>query len=418
MSKDTLNVYVDLEGNLHLVGKLWHHYKDGRESASFAYADDWLSSPQRFALEPLLQLTKGSFHTSVGKALFGAIGDSAPDRWGRVLMRRYAKEKALIEGKDIKTLTELDYLLMVSDEVRQGALRFKKELDGSFLAEPGKKIIPPLVDLPKLLSATEHFLKNEENYEELRLLLAPGASLGGARPKASVRDNQGKLLIAKFPHANDEHNTVLWEAVALRLAEEAGIKASKWQLEKIDGKDILLIERFDRKGTWRIPFLSAMSMLNAKDNEDHSYLEIVEVIRQYGAAPKKDMEELWRRIVFRTLISNTDDHLTNHGVLYEGGQGWCLSPLYDVDPVPVEIRPRILTTAIDLTDRRASLDVAFSAREAFGLNGEDAQKIAHEVGESVSQWREVASNLGIKKSEIISMASAFEHDDLKKALEN
>jgi len=277
--------------------------------------------------------------------------------------------------------------------------------------------VPPLVDLPKLLSATERLLDDDEDDEDLRLLLVPGSSLGGARPKASVIDRDGKLLIAKFPRKDDEFQTVLWEAVALQLASDAGIDTSVWRIEQLAGKSVILLDRFDREGSIRIPFLSSMSMLGAKDGEDHSYLEIVDVIRQYGSRPKADMAELWRRIVFSILISNTDDHLTNHAFLYDERQGWRLSPLYDVNPIPIEIRPRVLTTAIDLDHADANLDLALSVIDEFQLTEDEAHQIIREVGMAVSQWREVATRLKISIAEQNRMASAFEHDDLRRAVE-
>jgi len=416
MADRIVYVYVNLKHDQYLVGRLWVHSKRGRDSTSFEYETSWLSHHDSFPLEPLLSLTAGAFHTDAGKALFGAIGDSAPDRWGRVLMRRAARAQANAENKPAHTLTEMDYLLAVNDEARQGALRFTMEKDGPFLAEAKDFPIPPLIDLPKLLSATEHFLNDEESDEDLRLLLAPGSSLGGARPKASVRDYDGQLMFAKFPHKDDEFKTVLWEAMALNLASNAGIMVPHWRIENIAGKQVLLLRRFDREQEVRIPFLSAMSMLGAKDNEDHSYLEIVDAIRQYGATPKEDMIALWRRIVFSILISNTDDHLRNHAFLYNGQRGWRLSPAYDLNPTPIEIRPRILRTAIDLDDNTASLELALSVIEDFGLNKNDAKEIISEVGYAVSQWRDVANGLGLKKREMDRMSSAFEHHDFKVAL--
>jgi serine/threonine-protein kinase HipA len=255
-----------------------------------------------------------------------------------------------------------------------------------------------------------------ESDADLRLLLAPGSSLGGARPKASVRDGGGCLSIAKFPQDGDEVSTVLWEAVALTLAENSNIRVSQWWLETVAKKPVLLLRRFDRDGEKRIPFLSAMSMLGAKDNEQRSYLELADILRQFGAAPKVDMHSLWRRMVFNILISNTDDHLRNHAFLYEGQVGWRLSPAYDLNPMPVDIKPRILSTAIDLDSGVASLELAFSVANYFQLSKKEAVKVAAEVGAAVSNWREVALKVGLKSAEIERMSSAFEHADLKQAL--
>jgi serine/threonine-protein kinase HipA len=409
-------VYVDLRGTSHLVGRLWARMRKDRESATFEYDKHWLAHGERFSLEPALRLGPGPFHTPSDKPLFGAIGDSAPDRWGHVLMRRAERRRAEREGQTPRTLREIDFLLMVDDEARQGALRFAEREAGPFLSEHGPAKIPPLIELPRLLSAAEHVLGDTDSDEDLRLLLAPGSSLGGARPKASVRDRDGHLAIAKFPNKGDEVNTVLWEAVALTLAKEAGIPVPAWRLEAVAGKPVLLLRRFDREQGVRLPFLSAMSMLDAKDNEAHSYMEFVDILRQYGAAPKKDMHALWRRIVFSILISNTDDHLRNHGFLWVGPSGWRLSPAYDLNPVPTDIKPRVLTTAIDLDDGTASLKLALQVASYFELAEDEAHKVAGEVGQAVAKWRREAKKLGLTPPEIDRMASAFDHQDLKAAL--
>jgi serine/threonine-protein kinase HipA len=343
-------VHVDLQGVSHLAGRLWTRSKNGRESATFEYDSRWLERADRFSLQPVLKAGPGPFHTIPGKALFGSLTDSAPDRWGRVLMRRAERLRADHEGSTPRTLTEIDYLLRVNDESRQGALRFSETEGGEFLAQ-GERKIPPLIELHHLLSAAERVTEDTESDEDLRLLLAPGSSLGGARPKASVRDVNGHLSIAKFPSKIDDADVVAWEAVALTLAGKAGIETPEWRMENVGGKRVLLLRRFDRSGTprhpVRIPFLSAMSMLDAHDNERRSYLEIVDALRQHGAAFKDDARSLWRRIVFNILISNTDDHLRNHGFLYAGAEGWRLSPAYDMNPVPVEVKPRILSTNND-----------------------------------------------------------------------
>ncbi|MEO7142375.1 MAG: type II toxin-antitoxin system HipA family toxin [Bryobacteraceae bacterium] len=408
-------VYADLEGTSQLVGRLWARTRKDRESATFEYDESWLTHADRFSLEPGLTLGAGPFHAPSGKPLFGAIGDSAPDRWGRALMRRAERRRAERQGETPRTLREIDYLLMVDDEARQGALRFAEREGGPFAAAHGPAKIPPLIELPRLLSAAEHVMTESDTDEDLRLLLAPGSSLGGARPKASVRDRGGHLAMAKFPNKDDEIDTVLWEAVAMKLAAKAGIPVPVWRIETIARKPVLLLRRFDRAGVMRLPFLSAMSMLGAKDGEARSYLEFVDVLRQHGAAPTEDMHALWRRIVFSILISNTDDHLRNHGFLYGGPGGWRLSPAYDLNPVPADVKPRILATAIDLHDGTASLSLAFEVAGYFELSPEEARRIAQQVGKAVRVWRREARKLGLTEAKIDRMASAFEHKDLTAA---
>ena len=331
-------------------------------------------------------------------------------------MRRMERRRAEREGGGPpRTLQEIDYLLLVDDEARQGALRFAEREGGPFLREEGIKRIPPLVELPKLLAAAEHVLEDKDTEEDLRLLFAPGSSLGGARPKASVIEKDGQLAIAKFPRRDDEINTVVWEAVALALAKKAGIEVPAGRVETVANKPVLLLRRFDRDGARRIPFLSAMSMLGSKDNETRSYLEIVDALRQHGATPKADMEALWRRVVFNILISNTDDHMRNHGFLYAGQEGWRLSPAYDLNPVPTDIKPRILATAINEEDNTASLALAMVVAGYFDLDAGKAREVAAQVGKATAKWRDEAARHGLGKSEIDRMASAFEHEDSKLA---
>lgn len=410
MNRESL-VYADLEGIPTLVGYLWSRVRNGRESTSFQYDEEWLNSRNRFPLEPALMLGKEPHHAPADKVLFGALGDSAPDRWGRMLIRRAERRNAIREGRTPRSLFEIDYLLMVNDETRAGALRFRESEKGPFLA-PGRTVrVPPLIKLPQLLAATQHFEAEEETDADLKLLLAPGSSLGGARPKASVLDKNNQLLIAKFPQQSDEYNVVLWEAVALSLASKAGITVPEYRIEKVLSKPVLLLKRFDRMNNFRLPFLSAMSMLSAKDNEMHSYLEIVDAIRQQGVRVTQDLQELWRRILFNIMISNTDDHLRNHGFLYGQG-GWYLSPAYDLNPIPLDIRPRILSTAIDSDDANGTIALAMSVIDYFGLSLKQAKDILSEVAGAVSKWRTEAKKLEIKNQEIERMTSAFELSEI------
>lgn len=414
MDREVL-VYADLDGDSHLVGRLWARLRKDKETASFEYDSEWLKHPARFSLEPALQLGPGPFHTGTDLPMFGAIGDSAPDRWGRALMRRMERRRAEREGGPPRTLREVDYLLQVDDEVRAGALRFAETLGGPFLRAEDAKRIPPLIELPRLLSAAEHVVADTDTDDDLQLLFAPGSSLGGARPKASVRDKDGDLAIAKFPRQDDEYNIVIWEAIAMQLARKAGLSVADSRIVTVDSKRVILLRRFDRIQSRRTPLLSAMSMLGAKDNETHSYMEIADALRQHGAAPRTDLPALWRRIVFNILISNTDDHLRNHAFIYEGSAGWRLSPAYDLNPVPVDVRPRILSTAINADDGTASIELAFDVAGYFELTDAEARNIAAEVGHAISTWRAEASNHGLTRSEIDRLASAFEHSELAKA---
>jgi serine/threonine-protein kinase HipA len=405
-----IEVYMDFDGQTNLVGRVWSRLSKGREGASFAYDPAWLASPLRFPLEPALSLDTGSHHTRHGRSLFGALGDSAPDRWGRMLMKRMERRIAEREGRLPRALLEIDYLLMVDDAVRPGALRFKEAGAKGFLASGGLKI-PPLVYLPKLLAASDRVVADRESDDDLRLLLVHGSSLGGARPKAAVTDSSGHLHIAKFPHAQDEYSVERWSYLAHALADKAGINVPPSRIVQVDRRSVLVVARFDRNGTARIPFLSAMSMLGAADGETHSYLELVDALRRYGANSKEDQRELWKRVLFSILTSNVDDHLRNHGFLYDPAKsGWRLSPAYDLNPVPRDVKPPFLSLFIDEKDNAASFELALSTADYYGLTGADVRQVVKETVTSVSGWRKAAAKLGISRKETDRMASAFEHE--------
>lgn len=407
MSDKKVLVYISLSNENYFVGTLWSHFNRGRETSDFEYSKDWLKNPKAFSLEPALFLGAGKQVNPRQTPLFGSFGDSAPDTWGRILMRRYEAQIAKDENRSPRTLNEIDYLLYVNDYARQGALRFRTEDNNDFLFPGNLKSIPPLVNLTKLLAATEKVVDFEERNSDLQLLLAPGSSLGGARPKASVIDKDGNLCIAKFPKKDDYTNNVLWEAVALTLAKNCGLNVQEWSLHKAGKKNVIVLKRFDRNGTTRIPFLSAMSMLNAIDNDSqtHSYLDIADAIRQNGAVPKEDLKELWKRIVFSILISNTDDHLRNHSFLYVNEAGWKLSPLYDVNPSCDN--KNVLSTYITETDNSQSLDLALEVCEYFGTSMEAAKTIISDMKNKIKNWKTVAKQFGLSKSEIDKMEVAF-----------
>lgn len=377
---------------------------------------DWLGDDARFSLEPALTLNRGAFAPAGGAAIFGSIGDSAPETWGRRLMQRAERRSAEREGRQPRTLMESDYLLGVSDISRLGALRFRRMNEQEFQS-PAVAGVPGLIELGRLLQVTERILRDEETDEDLQIIFAPGSSLGGARPKASVIDQHGRLAIAKFPKEADDYSIELWEAVALRLAARAGIRTPDNELIRVAGKPVLLSRRFDREGPTRIPFLSALSMMGLKDGDRASYPELVDVLTQHGSQAAVDARELYRRMVFNVLISNVDDHLRNHGFLWTGRGGWTLSPVYDLNPTPVDVRQRILTTNINLDEGTCDLALVISAAEYFGLSTPDAKSIIKEVATVAATWRDVAVGLDAGSGEIRRMESAFEHDDLKRAQE-
>jgi serine/threonine-protein kinase HipA len=397
-----------------LIGYARGNRARGKETVVFEYADTWLQHPDHFALEPTLPLTRGGYAPPSGQALHGSIGDSAPDTWGRRLMQRAERRQAEKDGRTVRTLMESDYLLGVADETRLGALRFRRSGETEFLAL-ARFGVPALVELGRLLQSTERLLRDEETDEDLQLIFAPGSSLGGARPKASVIDQHGRLSIAKFPKETDSYSIETWEEIALRLADRAGIVTAAHELVRVAGKAVLLSRRFDREAGRRVPFLSAMAMLGAKDGEGGSYPEIVDALAVHGAQAKQDAHALYRRVAFGVLVSNVDDHLRNHGFLRLTKAGWTLSPAYDLNPVPADLKARVLTTNIDLTEGTCSIDLLESAAGYFALSLPRAREIIKEVATATSGWREVARETGATAAEISRMASAFEHDELRRA---
>lgn len=409
-------VHNSTDSGTRQIGRAHSNRTRGKEIVLFEYANDWLQHSNQYELEPALPLTRGSFAPPTGQTIHGSLADSSPDTWGRRLMQRAERRQAQREGRAVKTLMESDYLLGVSDISRLGALRFRLSSEEAFLAENATGV-PPLMELGRLLQSTERLLRDEETDEDLQLIFAPGSSLGGARPKASVIDQHGHLSIAKFPKENDEYSIETWEEIALQLAERAGIITAKHQLLNVAGKAVLLSRRFDRaSGGTRIPFLSAMAMLGAKDGEGGNYPEIVDALTRYGAHARQDAQALYRRIAFSVLISNVDDHLRNHGFLRINDSGWSLSPAYDLNPVPADLKARVLTTNIDLHEGTCSIELLESSAEYFALSLTEARNIIKQVASVTSTWRKVAKQVGAAPAEIQRMASAFEHRSLQEAL--
>ncbi len=411
-----LDVYINVGRDPVLVGRLWMREKQGRETSTFRYHQSWLERQGAFPLAPTLMLTPGPFQSA--NRLFVAFTDPAPDRWGQKLMRHYEREQAALYGREARKLFDADFLIGVSDETRLGALRFKSLSNDYFLGQSNRSV-PQTVDLRKLLSASDRIEKGKERKGDLALLLSPGGSLGGARPKAVVRDTDGQLYLAKFPWKQDDWSVILWEKVTLDLAKSAGVDVPQYRLEQVGLRSVLLTRRFDRSNIdVRIHYISAMTALDAKDHdENRSYLELVDALRQFGTEPEQDLRQLWRRIVFYILVSNTDDHLRNHGFLFAPG-GWRLAPAFDLNPCPIDVGGRIHKLAINEDDSTGSLDLALSAAQYFGLKRTEANMIAAEVGTSVSRWKAVAAAHKISKHEIERLESAFAHSDLDKALAN
>ena len=410
-----IEVWLDWQGHCRPVGIMRRHAARGGERVTFSYHDEWISSPYGYAIDPSLPVGAGIFSPLAGHAIFGAMADAAPDSWGRTLMRRRERRNAEREGRAVRTLQESDFLLGVSDQARLGALRFRHAGDDVFQAPP-ERATPMLVALGRLRGAAERVLQGVETDEDLLAIYAPGSSLGGARPKASVIDPHGHLAIAKFPKETDEYSLERWEAIALDLAEAAGIRAAAHDIHEDRGRPIFVSRRFDRVAGERLPFLSALSMTGRRDGERGSYLEIVDVLATYGARAAEDRSELFKRVAFSVLVSNTDDHLRNHGFLRLDQSGWSLSPAYDINPTPRDIKPRILTTNIDFDDGTCSIELLRSVAGEFSLKLANADVLIHDVAWVTRTWRDAARRRGAPEPEIRRMASAFEHADLDAAL--
>lgn len=394
-----------------LMGKLYQEEGKGAEKFSFEFDNHWLvNNPMKYTVDPDLQFYQGRQYP-ISKTLFGLFEDLSPDRWGRVLMQRRERIYADKEGRKPRKLTDGDYLLGVYDETRMGAIRLKEEENGPFLSDDKETAAPPWATLRTLEEASRNF-ENEENFlneKWLNQLLKPGSSLGGARPKATVQDTAGELWIAKFPSKNDEYNTGAWEKVAHDLARLCNLKVPESKLETFSKLgSTFLVKRFDREGGKRIHFASAMTMLGKTDgassSEGTSYLDIVSFIKANGATPKKDLKELWMRIVFSMAVSNTDDHLRNHGFILTK-KGWELSPLYDVNPVPYGDE---LALNINELDNSISIDLAIESAQYYGLSKEEATAIAEQILSTVREhWETLAGNYGLSRNAIEYMRPAF-----------
>lgn len=397
-----------------LIGILYASLSRGKEIFSFVYDEDWLKSSQGHALDPSLQLFSGRQYAPQDKENFGIFLDSSPDRWGRFLMNRREAQLTRETNHKEKKLLSSDYLLGVYDEHRMGALRFRLNSHGPFLDNNKGYASPPWASLSELEHASLELEKNDDpnnpSYSKwLQMLIVPGSSLGGARPKASVVDKKKHLWIAKFPSGNDQYDIGVWEMVVNNLAMRAKITTAQAELRKFTSHHhTFLSKRFDRTNTGeRIHFASAMTMLQRSDGDDASngasYLEMAEFILQQGAYPTQDLEQLWRRIVFFICVSNVDDHLRNHGFILQHN-GWVLSPAFDINPVA---NGNGLKLNISENDNSQDLSLAKEVAEYFRIKPAKANKIIEEVLAVVKDWRKEASALGISLKEQAHMSGAF-----------
>lgn len=387
-----LEVHLDTEDGSVLAGTAFVTIRRGEVTTRFEYDDAFLVSRSSMDLSPHLRRRDRGAATS---GLPGAFADAAPDRWGRNLIRRRLHALARAAGNTLPTVTEVDYLCGVSDHTRQGALRFRARGESVFRA-PGVDV-PRLVELPALLAATRAVTEDTDDFAAVNTLLAAGsASLGGARPKASVRDAD-RLAIAKFPHPGDAWDVMAWEATALDLAERCGVTTPPHRLHSVGGASVLLVDRFDRIRGRRVPYISAMTMLDRTDGQYGDYVELAETFAAHGARVRDDLRQLWRRIAFSVAINNTDDHLRNHGFLHTVG-GWTLAPVFDINPNPDPTAHRV-TSVVGATDRAGTLEALFAASDSFELPQAEARAIWDAIVGVVTGWRTIAVTNGIGGTE-------------------
>jgi serine/threonine-protein kinase HipA len=401
---DAIEIYIDQGDETLLVDLFRYVAKRRGQSSVFEYDSSWLNRESAFAIDPAnLPLQAGPFYTSSEKsALPGALRDTAPDRWGQQLIKR-----AFRKTGEERTLSEIDYMLAITDLTRIGAIRYRRVGEGDFDHDIGHFRVPPLIQLPALINAADAVQTNTETAEDLKLLLNEGSPLGGARPKSAVVDEDGSLIIAKFPKLDDDRSIPHGEVLAMVLARKAGLTVPDARLLDVAGRPVALIKRFDRNENQRIPFLSAMSLLGLNDGDEATYTDIAECIRMYSSAPIEDLHELWRRIVFNVMIGNLDDHLRNHGFLYDRDDKWRLSPAYDLNPVPLEEKARELTTWISEEGPDADLDQARRSARYFALKDVQAEKIISEVSAALSGWQNSARRLGMSATDIAVYATAI-----------
>ena len=409
MANLELEVWIDI-GFIHKEPVKVGYLKHDRGNIRFNYDDAWLTHSQRFDIDPDLSLGGSVFHPNPIQGNFGVFLDSSPDRWGQTLMKRREAMESKDEARQARTLYAWDYLIGVQDQTRQGALRFKHPGENHFLASHPLSA-PPIAQLREL----EHVARqlSDKNIDDLdslrrwlRVLVAPGASLGGARPKANFTQEDGSLWIAKFPAKDDDRDIGAWEMLAHQLAMDANIQMPPAKLLQLGSQyRTFAVKRFDRVDGQRIHYASAMTILKLESSDDASYLDIAQFIMTRGAkgSIKEDLAQLFRRVVFNVAISNRDDHLRNHGFLLTQN-GWRLSPAFDLNP---NIDKADHALNLDIGDNRANLENVIATAPYYELNTDEAVKIADQVLRVTSQWEDVAKKLAIPRGDIELMRAAF-----------
>lgn len=410
-----LYVYADFDWlrEAELVGELGYESLRGTDSYSFRFDNGWLQKHSDISLSEDLNNYPGQQYTLPGKDIFGCFADALPDRWGRTLLNRREQILAGEEQRSIRHLSSYDYLTGIDDHSRMGAFRFKERVEGEFINTEATLRIPPLTDIRELIAASEEIERSEEanllpDKRWIAQLLHPGTSLGGARPKASVIDEQQRLYVAKFPSRKDDYDVGLWEHLCHLLATKAGINAATTKVVSSSEKfHTLLSRRFDRTEEGRrVHFASAMTLLGLADGDDattgHGYLDIVDFILQGCTRVEENLQELYRRVAFNICVGNTDDHSRNHGFLLTA-KGWTLSPAYDMNPTLNNYQSLLINSSTNQSD----LNILLSSCEEYMLTTPIAKRIITEVTVAVGQWRQVATRVGIPRHEIERMSGCF-----------
>jgi len=398
----TVEVFIDEKGGVRPVGQAHVTRTRGQISTTFLYDPGYLAG-DGMSIDPALPLVAGSQHQS---GLVRAFADSAPDRWGRNLIEKGERARAREKSKAPRRLDDLDFLLGVSDDTRQGALRFRLPGVGAFLGKPAS--VPQLVSLPELLHAADEVASDEDPAQAIKQLLDTGTTgLGGARPKASVRLEDGALAIAKFPHGSDQWDVMAWEATSLDLMDSAGIRTPRRRLTRVGERSVLILRRFDRTDEGhRIGYISAMTALGASDGEHRDYADIAEAIRDLSRSPRADHHELFDRVVASVALGNTDDHLRNHGFLTDHGS-WTLSPVFDVNPTPDPWRARS-TSIMGADTQPEEAEALLALADDCSLGPAQAREKMRRVAGALSGWRDAARNNGIPTHEITMMAESIQ----------
>jgi serine/threonine-protein kinase HipA len=413
----SIRVEVELPGGGQVrAGDLDMHLNRGGAlvGCTFRYDAAYLRDTRAYALCPELPLTPGNIPSGSDRPLFGVLADCQPDQWGRTLLFNAERRAARAEGRGFMTLTEVDFLLGVQDETRLGALRFSLDEGKTFMGPPRAEV-PDLVDLPSLTDAADAVAQHRETDHDVRLLVAAGTSMGGARPKVTVKDAEGDLWMAKLPESGDRWDVQAWEYLTLRLASDAGIEVPVARLHRIGpSRSILLTRRFDRRPDGgRIGFLSADSLTQKAFFEVIDYRTLAETLADHSGRPATDGHDLFRRVAFTLLVRNVDDHMKNHGFLRRA-DGWSLAPLFDVNPNPFAV---VESTPLRPGGTRIDRDVRvlLATADSYGLRQDDARRVLAEVAAATSGWTRIAQDMSLPAEEIALMAEAFENPNRDEA---